>query len=415
MKQLTAAIPLLPALCALLMITRFSLADSPPQQSELFNFVMSKIEERQAQLQTIRCNCSIQLSRHIAGVGQLDVSINARVARKGDAQAIEYKKRTLAKSTQDRQEQGLRTVLTRSYLAFRDDERPMAEQVMLENAAQPPARAQTATLLHGEFNPLAYGFGDGNVSAANWNMLSSSIARWEIVEANEAGHKVYHLTRFSQGANDRPDALWVVDPSMGYLITQVVDYDERGEVIREMAVVPSEVAGAGWFPQQVSIIDRIPNMSSEVRSTLKKETDDDIVRTEVLRFDAYEINQPIPDDEFSVKFLRLPPNAMILRTHADGTKETLQLTNGLLLPQDVAREWDIEKPVKQMKATSTVPSSQDAAVAGQSYAADIPDGPIRGKPVMQNSRLRYLVVAGAAALLLLIMSHWRRARRTRAR
>ncbi|MEN6627054.1 MAG: SUMF1/EgtB/PvdO family nonheme iron enzyme [Candidatus Sumerlaeia bacterium] len=156
--------------------------------------------------------------------------------------------------------------------------------------------------------------------------------RHEAVETkDESGRRIYQLRRFKPGMKDpnSPQAVWVIDPDKGYLITGMTSYHEDGSVWTKNSFKLKEVSDGAWFPVEFSETYNTPQLQYERSMTIS-----DI-----------KLNPPVDKSQFAVEALDLKslnPAIVFLRTEADGTKSIYTNENGKLVKADSP-----DKPARQ--------------------------------------------------------------------
>lgn len=169
----------------------------------------------------------------------------------------------------------------------------------------------------------------GTISESfRWSMTRRPDIRWDAVQSTDTdGRTVYQIRRFGSRSNlPYPDAVWVVDPDKGFMVTETFAYS-GGKVFLHRSMQVEQVADGVWFPVSFQQENYRQGFMPQISlSNWKRVSVRDL-----------QVNNDIPAEQFEFDALNLwedAPDVIVLRIQTDGTKIPYVYDNtGQLIPQ----------------------------------------------------------------------------------
>ncbi len=203
-------------------------------------------------------------------------------------------------------------------LAYRDDHQSIGS--MPERS-----RSRLSVMSPEDLRVLGFSFG-GTSSGSVREEVSKwpDIFLWRVEEVRTAKEPIkYEIQRFRKPNLNVPETIWEVDPSRGFLITQVkTTLDGFLHVVR---VEPEEVAPGVWFPRGYE--EERTDSSSGSKNTQSLRCD----------FSEITVNQDIPDEDFEWRALDIGKDVTLLHTTLDGVVTSWVWAGDSLVPSEMAQ------------------------------------------------------------------------------
>ncbi|MBI4559369.1 MAG: hypothetical protein HY706_17420 [Candidatus Hydrogenedentes bacterium] len=222
-------------------------------------------------------------------------------------------------------ERQARLVVNDQYIAEWDARNPVVRLIDYDRQTGMPVLTRRSYRTIFPRDVLSYGFGDGELTLQGiYDHLSKEQEMNLSVEKGAAqDEKDVYRVKIYDKSSEQPFEELTVDTGKGALITRAVMFS-GSKITQEMKVLAKEAAPSVWFPV----------VWEEVIYTKSKETGDLVERTRSrCEIKDLEVNQEIPDEQFTWKGLDLRPETQIIRVDRSGAERIMVVVNGELVPE----------------------------------------------------------------------------------